>query len=242
MNKFFRFFFSIYGLTVFVGSFFIVFPAYLIVLAIYNEKKAPFVAHRVNYYWAKCVMTLLLIRIKIEGLENIDKNKAYVMVSNHRSQLDIVACVLSCSNMFKYLAKEELTKMPVIGYAVKKFYIPVNRKSREGRAQSITNMIEALKEGISVFIYPEGTRNKTDQPLIPFYDGAFRLAIGEQVPMAVLTIIGAENLLSPKYTMSLHPGLIRCIWSKPIETTGMTVNDIESLKNKVKQTMLTHLT
>jgi 1-acyl-sn-glycerol-3-phosphate acyltransferase len=102
-------------------------------------------------------------------------------------------------------------------------------------------MTNSLKEGVSVFICPEGTRNKTEQPLLDFRDGAFRLAIASQLPLAVLTVNSTRNLLSPFKLLSLSPGTIECAWSHPIVTTGMTEGDLPRLKEMAKESMLKNL-
>jgi 1-acyl-sn-glycerol-3-phosphate acyltransferase len=182
-----------------------------------------------------------LTRIKIKNRNYIDPKQTYVFIANHRSFLDIPAYAVSCKNSIRFLAKIELTKIPLLGYVIKKLYISVDRKDKEARKQSLENMMNSLKEGISVFICPEGTRNRTEKPLLDFRDGAFRLAIESQLPLAVLTVKGADKLLSPKRPLELSPGTIECIWSKPIVTTGMTMDDMEKLKETARQLMLASL-
>ena len=100
-------------------------------------------------------------------------------------------------------------------------------------------MRAALEEGISVYLAPEGTRNKNQNvDLQPFHDGAFRLAIEAQVPVAVFTLFNTDNLLSPKTLLGLRPGTIYGSWIEPIETTGLTEKDIPALREKVWQLML----
>jgi 1-acyl-sn-glycerol-3-phosphate acyltransferase len=102
-------------------------------------------------------------------------------------------------------------------------------------------MMKSLNDGISVFICPEGTRNKTDEPLLDFRDGAFRLAIESQLPLAILTVNNSGKLLSPKKPIELKPGVIECIWSEPIETKGMTMDDLQILKEKARERMSANL-
>ena len=131
--------------------------------------------------------------------------------------------------------------MPVIGYVIKKLYIPVKRKSKEDRAKSMDKMVRSLRDGISVYIYPEGTRNKSKQALADFYDGAFRLAIEAQVPLAVCTLIGSDKLLSPLGNMNLMPGTIHAYWHQPIVTKGLSSADVENLKQQTKDIMLQNI-
>ncbi|QQR94534.1 MAG: 1-acyl-sn-glycerol-3-phosphate acyltransferase [Bacteroidota bacterium] len=103
-------------------------------------------------------------------------------------------------------------------------------------------MRKTLESDISIFICPEGTRNFTDQMLLPFKDGAFRLAIATQTPLAVLTVINTDVLLSPESPLALSPGKLVAEWSKPIDTKGMTDDDVESLKQQTAKLMQEILT
>jgi 1-acyl-sn-glycerol-3-phosphate acyltransferase len=239
--RFFKIIFTIVAGTLFILTFFIFVPCYFLVFTFSPEKKAAVIAHRLSQLWARTLFRLFFIRTKVKNKSFIDPKQTYVFVANHRSQLDIPAYAISCKNSFRFLAKVELTKVPLLGYVVRKLYIPVDRKDKAARAKSIENMMNSLKEGISVFICPEGTRNRTDKPLLDFHDGAFRLAIESQLPLAVLTVKGAEKLLTPLRPLELSPGTIHCIWSKPIVTYGMTLDDLPDLKENARNLMLGNL-
>ena len=171
----------------------------------------------------------------------IDENVSYVLVSNHQSLLDIIASILSCKNTFRFLAKAELVKVPLLGYVIKRLYIPVERKDKHARSKSIDNLKKSLNEGVSVFIYPEGTRNRTTRPLLDFYDGAFRLAIDNQTPIGVLTILDSRKIHSPLRFFDLNPGVIHCVWDAPVSTVGLMQKDLPALKEKVRGLMLKNL-
>ena len=160
---------------------------------------------------------------------------------NHTSQLDIPLFARACVNTFRFLSKIEVTKIPLMGYIVKRIYITVDRKKREDRVRSVEKMkYSLLTESVSVVLFPEGTRNRTEQPLIDLKDGAFRLAIDTQLPIAVLTILNAKEFI-PAGKFELKPGTIRGIWSEPIETMGLTEKDVPMLKEKVRQLLLKNL-
>jgi 1-acyl-sn-glycerol-3-phosphate acyltransferase len=102
-------------------------------------------------------------------------------------------------------------------------------------------MKASLRERFSVALFVEGTRNRSDKPLLDFKDGAFRLAIEAQVPLAVLTVLDSGRLQNPIRPFELSPGTVHCVWSKPIETAGMTAADVPVLKEKARQLMLGEL-
>jgi 1-acyl-sn-glycerol-3-phosphate acyltransferase len=180
------------------------------------------------------------IRLVMHGKENIDSKRTYVVVANHRSQIDIIAGASALPFPVRFLAKSELKYIPFFGFMVRMLAIIVDRKNKESREKSYRYMAEALHKGESLFIYPEGTRNRTKAPLKEFKDGAFKVAIMAQVPIAVQTLVGAMELNDPN-TWSLYPGTIHLYWSKPIETKGMTKDDIPRLKEMVRQEMMKHL-
>jgi 1-acyl-sn-glycerol-3-phosphate acyltransferase len=233
--------FAVYAILIVALSCFIVIPAYLIIFNFSSKKKSPFIAHKVSRFWAKFLFTFFFIRIDIKGREYIKPEQAYIFVCNHNSSLDIPLFATACINTFRFLSKIEVTKFPIIGYVVKKLYITVDRKSRADSAKSIERMKSSLtEEGISVVLFPEGHRNTTDKPLLAFKDGAFRLAIETQLPIAVLTILNTRDFL-PSDKFEMKPGIIRAVWSEPIETKGLTLTDLPALKEKVKDVLLRNL-
>ncbi len=234
--------FGIYALLVFLAVLIIVFILYIPIFAFVNSKRAPFIAHKyISRPWAASLLILFGVRLIIKNKEYLDKNETYVFIGNHSSQLDIPAYAVSTNHTIRFLAKAELGKLPLMGFIIKKLYIIVDRKDKAARARSMENMISSLKENISVFICPEGTRNKTSDPLLPFHDGAFRLAIQSQVPLAILVLRNADHLLSPLRPIELSPGKIYCIWCQPIPTKGMTQDDLPALKEAAIQLMLQNL-
>lgn len=169
----------------------------------------------------------------------IKPSHAYVFVCNHRSQMDIPLFARASVGPFRFLSKIEVTKIPLIGYVVKRLYITVDRKSKEDRALSFKKMQDSLlKEKISIVIFPEGTRNRTKEHLIDFKDGAFRLAIDTKMPIAVLTILNSGEFSPAHKTMQLKPGFIKAIWTEPIPTDKMTIDDVPKLKEMVRQRIL----
>ena len=156
--------------------------------------------------------------------------------------VDILCCAIAAPFLFKFLAKKELTKLPLFGSIVRWFCVVVDRKNAASRKESFENMKAALAEGFSVFIAPEGTRNQTDEPLQKFYEGAFRLAIETQQPLLVLTLVNPGNLNNPRKKMDLSPGLVDCYFDEPIETEGMGLEDLPEVEGRVRRLMLNHLT
>jgi len=229
---------GIWGAIAFSVTIILFVPFYFIIfsLNIGGEKNAPHYAHKITKTASAFLFILLMVRVKTFYKERLNRKQVYIFVSNHCSLLDIPACALSTPHTFRYLSKIELTKIPLFGYIIRKLYITVSRKDKEDRSRSMAAMVQSLNDGISVYIYPEGTRNMTGKPLKEFYDGAFRLALQTGLPIAVLTIRNSGKLL---HNYQLSPGKIECIWETPVQ---IKCNDtIESLKEQVYSLMLSRL-
>jgi len=237
-----RFLFFVYALLLMVPAFLLFFIMYFIVFTFVPARRAPHVAHRfVSRTSATIVFLLFFIRVRIRRKELIDPSRTYVFASNHQSQLDIPAFALSCRNTFRFLAKAELMRVPVLGYVIRKLYISVKRGDKKDRSRSMEAMLASLREGISVFICVEGTRNRTNKPLLDFKDGAFRLAIESGLPLAVFTVKDSRRLLDPNRPFELSPGVLHAEWSAVIDTQGMTDNDLPQLKTMARDAMLASL-
>lgn len=242
--RFLKSLFGIYAALFFIATLLIAFPLYLFVFLFFPDKKAPHIAHRIiSRSWARTLSWGFFTPVRVKNSEYISRDKVYVMVANHRSQLDIPLYALACKNTFRFLAKAELAKIPLMGFIIRKLYMTVNRADRADRNKSLEVMKRSLDENISVFLCPEGTRNRYDDPpLLDFRDGAFRLAILTKTPIAPLTLLNTGEKLSPLRPMELTPGAIYAVWDEPIDTSGMTMEDVPALKEKVRELMIGHLT
>ncbi len=178
--------------------------------------------------WSWTFSKLNHISYEIIGKENIH-SKSYIYISNHTSYLDIPGVCLTVPTQIRPLAKKELQKIPVFGWIVKPACIVVDRSSIESRKKSLVHLKEVLKRGISILIFAEGSQNRSKEPLQPFYDGGFRIAIETQQPILPLVVLGAARLMPPRARV-IRPGKIKIVVSKEIPTAGMTLNDIQRLK------------
>lgn len=115
----------------------------------------------------------------------------------------------------------------------------VDRSSAMSRARSVVAIKQQLAEGWSILIYPEGSRNTSDQPLGPFFDGAFRIAIQTGAPVAIQTIVNIRHITANG--KGLRPGTVRIVWDEPISTDGLGSNDINALKEKAEKVMRARL-
>lgn len=235
-----KFLWAIWALLFFCLTLLVVTPVFAILFLTVGQRGFR-VANTFSRIWAKTLLVFIGIRVKVTGREKLDSGKPYVMIANHASQLDIPAFALATQHPFKFLAKQELTKIPLLGYIIKHLYLTVKRQSLRGRAESMKKMKEALEEGISVAIFPEGSRNRTENQLKTFYDGAFQLAIQAQADIAILTINGTNALLPADELFQFSPGKVQCHWVEVISTKGLKEADVQDLKKRAKAQMEAHL-
>lgn len=224
---------------IWVGLVFTVFMIILlpgIVLPFLLGQKFGSVGYAFLWLWSWIFSKLTFIRYKFYGKENFRKGQAYIYVSNHTSFLDIPGLTMLLPGQFRPLAKKELLRIPIFGWIARSAAIIVDRSSPESRKKSIDRLKAFLKDHISILIFAEGTQNRTSNPLQPFKDGAFRIAVDTQQPLLPIVVIGAGPLMPPG-TINLKPGLIRIYVGEEIPTTGLRIQDLRALKEKTFDVM-----
>jgi 1-acyl-sn-glycerol-3-phosphate acyltransferase len=174
-----------------------------------------------------------LWRFRTAGDAPPDPRNPYVVVSNHESFADILL-ISHLPWEMKWLSKAELFRIPVLGWLMRLGGdIPVKRGFGPSAAEAMARCREVLANRVSVMIFPEGTRSATAE-LLPFKDGAFRLAIEAGVPLLPLAVHGTATAL-PKHDWRFgrSTAVVRIL--APVETTGLTVEDIPALKARVRE-------
>ncbi len=172
-----------------------------------------------------------------------DRSKQYVFVFNHISFIDIPVIMLSIRfQNFRILGKAEMGKIPIFGFIYRNAVVMVERGDPEKRAKSVTQLKSVLKKDISVVIAPEGTFNTTHEPLKFFYDGAFKIAIETQTPIKPMLFMDTYERLNYNSIFSMTPGKSRTIFLEEIPVDGLTLEDVDFLKEKVYKAMEAGLT
>lgn len=166
-------------------------------------------------YWAMFTCRIFLMRVYVKGRENIDKNTSYVFVANHQGAYDIWAIYGYLNHNFKWLMKKDLEKIFAVGWACKSAkHVFVDDSSIQGIKQTIKDSEETLKDGMSLVIFPEGSRS-WDGKMIPFKRGAFMLASEFALPVVPITIDGSFKAM-PRFTYNMTPAKIIITIHKPI--------------------------
>ena len=188
------------------------------------------------WLWSWIFSMLTFIRYDFYGRENFRNGQSYIYVSNHTSFLDIPGLWMIIPGEKKPLAKKELLKIPVFGWIAKSAAVIVDRSSGESRKKSMEKLKSILSKGVSILLFAEGTQNRTKEPLQPFKDGAFRIAIDTQQPILPMVVVGAGPLMPPG-TVRMKPGRIKVIVAPEIPTEGLTPSDQGKLKQETFDVM-----
>jgi len=183
----------------------------------WNEPERSNRSYLVFRLWMQVFLPLAGIRVKVSGKENIKKGRAYVVICNHRSMMDIPVSSTKFPGANKTIAKIEMSRIPLFGDLYKLGSVLVDRKSKASRAASITGMRNVIAARLPMIIYPEGTRNKTSDTLRPFHDGAFNLAVETGAPVIMGLIHGSADIMPANIPFCLLPGKIEFELLPPLE-------------------------
>ena len=212
MTKFFYWIYTAYAALLFFGLLLLVGLFVLIPLLIHP--KGDRISFLFIRFWIGAWSFLTGIRYEVHGREHINLNQAYIYIFNHRSNLDAPLIPMVVPHRVRAIGKKELARIPLFGLVVSKLAVWVDRSNPVSRHKSLEKLLLLLKKGISVVVAPEGTRNNTNQTLLPFQKGAFRLAIETQTPILMMAIFGADRLMK-RGSILLRPGKIKVYFSKP---------------------------
>lgn len=226
----------IYSLSVFFAVMFLLLPFFLLFTLLPSKISYPLLFSCIRM-WSWITMTFIFIKINTRKNPNWDKNKSYIYIGNHGSYLDAPAVILSTSSIFKPLGKIELAKFPVFGWIYKKMVIMVDRRDKESRAASVIALKEELNAGMSILLFPEGTMNTSELMLKDFYDGAFKISIETQTPIAPMLILNAKKMLPRKQPLMFSPGVLHVICADIISPKNYTLDDVEAYKQAVFNAM-----
>lgn len=219
----------------FVFLFLLLFPLFWIFLQ-KNEWK-PY-AHYLNRFWGKLYFPIIGMPIKIKYEFEPDLSRTYVFCANHFSYMDIASMGMIIKNYYAFVGKASIKNVPLFGYMFAKLHIQVDRNDKNSRASSMTRSVRALQNGRSIMIFPEGgiLSKHFPQMHLPLKDGAFVMAIQQQVPLVPITFLNNYKIIhDDKY--AVYPQTLRAIVHKPIDTKGMTQADVEILKNAFYDTV-----
>jgi len=184
--------------------------------------------HIVASMWARGILFVSRIKVTVNGLANIDPTQSYVYMSNHQSNFDIPVLLAFLPVQFRWLAKAELFKIPIFGRAMRGAgYVKIDRFNQEAAFESINEAARKMKNGVSVMIFPEGTRS-LDGNLRSFKKGGFIMAVDAGVPIVPVVIKGTWPIMD-KSSLRINTGEVSLNIETPIATTDYTRENKDDL-------------
>ena len=202
-----------------------------IVVSFFTRTGNP--VHIVARVWSQSILMGSRVHVSVRGLSNIKPDKSYVYMANHQSNFDIPVLLGYLPVQFRWLAKAELFKIPVFGRAMLGAgYVEIDRFNRKSAFESIEKAAQRMKDGVSVMIFPEGTRSK-DGSVQPFKKGGFVMAIKSGVPIIPVILRGTWPIMA-KSSLRINPGDVEMEIGEPIDTSGYSMETKEELMDRVR--------
>jgi 1-acyl-sn-glycerol-3-phosphate acyltransferase len=220
----------------------LIFVAKLVGIAITTALMAPAIVvasafdarhgYRLSQVWAYVNLSLTGVHVRAEHRAPLDPSRPYVFMSNHASHFDVLAVVAALPAFhLRWVAKRELLDIPVFGWALRRAgHIIIDRSNPEQAVASLRAARAQMETGVSVMIFPEGTREGHDQELLPLKKGGFMLAIETGVPIVPIAVRGSRAIL-PRDDWRIHGGEMEVIVGEAIEVASL---DRETLMRRVQ--------
>ncbi len=225
---------KVWIVCVFFTLFALLFPWLCLSLFVFRSLPAALAIQR---FWGSIILLLGGIPFITKWEERPKRGQAYVVCCNHASYLDIILPFCFWPFHFHFLAKKEHAEAPFFGLLFRTMHIPIDRSNPMKAAKALERAEADLRDGITIFVFPEGTISPNAPDMLPFKNGAFKLAIDAQVPIIPITFANSWRIL-PDYRKSKRTGtlgLSKVVIHKPIDTKGMNDDNINELRNLVYQ-------
>lgn len=225
-------------LIIFIGAIFTILCSIVaIVIGIFGPYSKA--ANGLVRFWAKSLLSLSGIKLEIIGQDKIFEQPPSVYIANHQSLFDILAAIISIPGTARFIAKKELFRIPVFAQGLKLIgTIKIDRGNSAKARETINESIKIIKRGVSVIIFPEGTRSK-DGKIKPFKKGGFVLATQGKIPIVPMVISGSLYIMA-KQNLRVRKGKIKVEFLDPIATDNMSYEDRNMLMENVRQKIITH--
>ncbi len=197
-------------------------------------EKSGRIQHNMAVAWSWLILKTSLSPVTVYGAEKVDFTRANLFAANHISAMDVPVLYTNLPCQFRIVANKELFKRPFVGWHLTRSgQIPIDRSSPRATFKSLHLAVEDLKNGLSVAIFPEGGRSK-DGTIKEFMNGGFYVAVKAQTPVVPVAIVGTYEML-PMDTFHIKPHALEIHFGEPIQTTGLTSHDLDTLSERVKK-------
>jgi 1-acyl-sn-glycerol-3-phosphate acyltransferase len=202
---------------------------------------SPRLAFHCGTIWSWCLCRLNFTRVVVRGRDAVRRDGSYMIMSNHQSHFDVLAFYGHWGRQFRWVIKKELRQIPGLGwYCAAGGHIFIDRSSREASIASLRAASPLLQGGVSVMIFPEGTRSR-DGRIGPFKKGGFMTALDLGLPILPVSISGSRHVL-PAHSARPLPGVIRIQVHEPIDPARYGVERRDELMRDVREAILGGLT
>jgi len=196
--------------------------------------------HACARWWCRMVAVTIGARIRVHGVEQVQAGRSYVYVANHSSLIDTPALFAYLPYQFKIMAKRSLFYVPFMGWHLwSSGNFPIDRGNARKTARSLKLVIDGVRAGKSLMVFPEGTRTP-DGRLQEFKQGAFKIAVRAGVPVVPVAIRGTFELL-PKTTLAPRPGRVDVFICAPIDTSECRERDLQTLVDSARSAIAAKL-
>ncbi|MBA3239948.1 MAG: 1-acyl-sn-glycerol-3-phosphate acyltransferase [Acidobacteria bacterium] len=189
--------------------------------------------------WSRMIARTVGARVRVHGAEHLRPGASYVFLSTHQSYMDIPVMLGYLPAQLRIAAKREVFMIPFLGWHMRRAgHISINRGSTPEAVETLRRAAREVREGISIFLYPEGTRSR-DGALQPFKKGGFKFAVQTGLPVVPITIKGSRQLL-PCDSFIFRPGEVEMYVDAPLHTDGLEDSDLPALMQSVRDAMESH--
>lgn len=192
-----------------------------LIIAIFTILVSPFdsrgkITHYLSKIFSKVILTVSGIKLNVKGLEKIDRDRSYVFVSNHASYFDIPILMQAIPNNVRFIYKKSLSKIPIFGWGMYLGqYVPIDRENGREALKSLRKAAEKIKKGISIVIFPEGTRTP-DGEIKDFKKGLFVLADEAKEDIVPVLIKGSYDIM-PKGKFKIQSAGVEVTFFEPVK-------------------------
>ena len=196
-------------------------------------------ADRLGRIWARCILAVCGIHVDVVGVDHVDANRSYVIVSNHLSNFDIFATLAAVPLNIRFVAKKELLRLPVFGQALAlSDHIVIDRSNPEAAIARINERVaQQIDSGFCILFYAEGTRSR-DGKVHAFKKGGVTLALRTSLPIVPMSVSGTRKFLPRSHVIIRPSGRVKIVLDRPIETTDVPLERRDELNEQVRDIVI----
>lgn len=216
----------------------VIFSSFSLIYALIRRGSGVVNAHY-GYYFSKTTLGLIGVKVRFEGVENLNGPKPFIIMANHQSGMDVAIFGKLMPKNAVVIGKKELIWVPIFGLFFWAAGNPmIDRKKHIKAVAGLSEALHALKEkGESIWIFPEGTRNRSEDPMLPLKKGGFHMAIAAQVPIIPIVCSALKPIFDAK-KRHFKNGTLTIRVLPPISTVGKTEKDVGALVEYTRNEMV----